>query len=170
MALFNIGYLRTIVGYVGNALSEAFDPLSLSPIQYLANFLSPSSVLDISDNATNANVVDSPCVVVDTDSELVVASLTGSETVTSSGGTATPTVVAGKVTFTAGTCWELKLSNGSIYPMGMYSGSFEGDISSNDAHGSWSTGAGGTDALRAGLTDAYHYFAENGGTAILDMS
>jgi hypothetical protein len=51
------------------------------------------------------------------DQKLTVPHLTGSETVVSSGGTSVPTVGAGEITFTAGTCWALLLSDGSFYPM-----------------------------------------------------
>jgi len=41
--------------------------------------------------------------------------LVGTETVVSSEGTSTPTISAGRIDFTAGTCWNLLLSNGSHY-------------------------------------------------------
>jgi len=46
-----------------------------------------------------------------------IAGLTGSETVISSGGTSTPSISAGKIDFTAGTCWNLQLSNGMVFPL-----------------------------------------------------
>jgi hypothetical protein len=41
--------------------------------------------------------------------------LVGTETVVSSEGTSTPTISSGRIDFTAGTCWNLLLSNGSHY-------------------------------------------------------
>lgn len=62
--------------------------------------------------------VDSPCLTFNgTDQSISVSSLTGSETVVSSGGTSTPSISAGQIDFTAGTCWDLRLSNGMIIPM-----------------------------------------------------
>ncbi len=54
--------------------------------------------------------------------------LVGTETVTSSGGTSTPTISAGRIDFTAGTCWGLTLSNGSIYPLGEGAGTAAYDV------------------------------------------
>jgi hypothetical protein len=46
---------------------------------------------------------------------LVVAHLSGSETVVSYEGTSTPSISAGRIDFTFGTCSDLELSDGSIY-------------------------------------------------------
>ncbi|GAF79650.1 unnamed protein product, partial [marine sediment metagenome] len=46
---------------------------------------------------------------------LVASHLTGSETVVSSTGTSTPTVSAGRIDFTIGTCPYLELSDGTVY-------------------------------------------------------
>jgi len=56
------------------------------------------------------------------------ANLVGTETVTSSGGTSTPSISAGRIDFTAGTCWGLTLSNGSIYPLGEGAGTVAYDV------------------------------------------
>ena len=56
------------------------------------------------------------------------ANLVGTETVTSSGGTSTPTISAGRIDFTAGTCWGLTISNGSIYPLGEGAGTAAYDV------------------------------------------
>jgi len=48
---------------------------------------------------------------------LLAPHLTGTETVVSSFGTATPTISAGKIDFTAGTCAGLVISDGTYYPM-----------------------------------------------------
>lgn len=60
--------------------------------------------------------------------------LTGSETVTSYGGTAVPTIAAGKVTFTAGNLWDLVLSDGSRYPFAERAGIKIHDVSGNGNH------------------------------------
>ena len=52
-----------------------------------------------------------------TTQHVTFASLTGSETVVSSFGTSTPSIAAGQINFTAGTCAGLVLSNGLIIPM-----------------------------------------------------
>ena len=61
--------------------------------------------------------------------------LTGSETVSSSGGTATPTVAAGKVTFSKGSLWDLVLSDGSRYPLSERAGLKIHDVSGAGNHG-----------------------------------
>lgn len=61
--------------------------------------------------------------------------LTGSETISSSGGTSTPTVSAGKVSFTAGTLWDLVLSDGTRYPMSERAGLKIHDVSGSGNHG-----------------------------------
>jgi hypothetical protein len=113
-------------------------------------------------------IVDSPAWELDgSGDELVIASLVGTETVVSSKGTSVPTVVAGKVTFPAGTCWYLELSNGSLYIAGETSGVTAFDVSSNGADGAWNTGGGGLATLYSALQPDDHYFAENGGTAVI---
>jgi len=52
-----------------------------------------------------------------TTQHVLFPSLTGSETVVSSFGTSTPSIVAGQINFTAGWCAGLVLSNGLIIPM-----------------------------------------------------
>lgn len=53
------------------------------------------------------------------DDKLTFSALVGGTTITSSQGTSTPTIDTGnnEITFTAGNCWDLRLSDGSIYPM-----------------------------------------------------
>ena len=69
------------------------------------------------------------------DDYIAVASLTGSETVVSSSGTSTPSIAAGRINFTAGTVWDITLSNGSRYLCNEESGSTAYDIGDNAAHG-----------------------------------
>lgn len=61
--------------------------------------------------------------------------LTGSETVSSSQGTSTPTVSAGRVDFTPGTLWDLQLSDGSRYPISERAGIKIHDVSGGGNHG-----------------------------------
>ena len=61
--------------------------------------------------------------------------LTGSETVTSNHGTSTPSISAGRIDFTAGTCSNLILSDGTQYPLTEGAGDTVYDISGNDNHG-----------------------------------
>lgn len=69
------------------------------------------------------------------DDFIAVASLTGSETVTSKQGTSTVTIAAGRINLTAGTVWEIVLSNGSTYYCNEESGSTAYDSSGNGRHG-----------------------------------
>ena len=61
--------------------------------------------------------------------------LAGTETVSSSQGTSTPTVSAGRIDFTAGTLWDLQLSDGSRYPMSERAGIKIHDVSGAGNHG-----------------------------------
>lgn len=70
---------------------------------------------------------------------LAAAHLGGTETVVSSDGTSTPTISAGRIDFTAGTCANLLLSDGTFYPM-------EEDIGA--IH--YDTSGGGNDATASG--------------------
>lgn len=66
---------------------------------------------------------------------IAIASLTGSETVISKNGTASLTISAGRIDATAGTLWDLVLSNGSRYYCNEESGTTAYDASDNAAHG-----------------------------------
>ena len=66
---------------------------------------------------------------------IAIASLTGSETVISKNGTASLTISAGRIDATAGTLWDLVLSNGSRYYCNEESGTTAYDASGNAAHG-----------------------------------
>jgi hypothetical protein len=61
--------------------------------------------------------------------------LTGSETVESSGGTSTPSISAGRIDFTAGTCWDLILSDGTRYKFSRNYGLTVPDASGNGNDG-----------------------------------
>lgn len=64
----------------------------------------------------NGLLVDGPMVTLDgVDDYLEATHLVGTETVTSSDGTSTPSISAGRIDFTAGTCWNLLLSDGTHY-------------------------------------------------------
>lgn len=83
----------------------------------------------------NAQAVSANCLTFDgVDDVIAVPSLVGDETVVSSEGTSTPTISAGEIDFTAGTCWNLLLSNGSLYPMSEGGGNKIYDVI-NSAHG-----------------------------------
>jgi len=69
------------------------------------------------------------------DDYIAVASLTGSETVTSKQGTSTVTISAGRINLTAGTAWEIVLSNGSTYYCNEEAGTTAYDSSGNGKHG-----------------------------------
>jgi hypothetical protein len=59
----------------------------------------------------------SNCLTADGTLYIAAAHLAGTETVVSSGGTSTPTISTGRIDFTAGTCWDLTLSDGTHYPL-----------------------------------------------------
>ena len=65
----------------------------------------------------DAALHSSNCLTADGTLYIAAAHLTGSETVVSSGGTSTPSISAGRIDFTAGTCWDLTLSDGTHYPL-----------------------------------------------------
>ncbi len=71
--------------------------------------------------------------------------LTGSETVASSVGTSTPSISAGRVDFTAGTCGNLILSDGTQYPLTEGAGDTAHDISGNGNHGTINNASTGTE-------------------------
>ena len=119
MGLKAIGYAQTIIGYIGGL----FSPASLNPRQWLFSQTEPDEVDDKSTNLIDANYVGSPATVWDGVAGILVTELVGSETVVSSGGTSTPSISAGQIDFTSGTCWDLVLSNGSVYPLQEESGS-----------------------------------------------
>ena len=61
-------------------------------------------------------------------------SIVGDETVVSNGGTTTPSISAGRIDFTAGTLWNLVLSNGSVYHCAEQYGGILYDDSDNEYH------------------------------------
>jgi len=79
------------------------------------------------------------------DDYISAAHLTGSETVTSSVGTSTPSISAGRVDFTAGTCGNLILSDGTHYTLAEGAGDTVYDISGNGNHGTINNASTGTE-------------------------
>lgn len=65
----------------------------------------------------DASLHSSNCLTADGTLYIAAAHLAGTETVVSSGGTSTPSISAGRIDFTAGTCWDLTLSDGTHYPL-----------------------------------------------------
>lgn len=65
----------------------------------------------------DAGLINSSCITADGTLYVAAAHLVGSETVARSGGTSTPSISAGRIDFTAGTCWDLLLSDGTHYPL-----------------------------------------------------
>ena len=146
-----------------------FDPLTVA-IQSLYDSEEPATAVDETTNEYDALYVDNACYEPDGVADYIaVASLTGSETVTSSYGTSTPSISAGRIDFTAGTCAMLELSNGSIYPLCENSGLTAYDIV-NGADGTLNVGAGGEASARAGRTGEFAYMPLYGGTKVLDES
>ena len=91
----------------------------------------------------NGQFNNMPCATLAGTEYISATHLTGSETVTSSGGTSTPSVSAGRVDFTAGTCWDLVLSDGTRYVFCENEGDTVYDVSvdangdPNSNHGTW---------------------------------
>lgn len=144
--------------------------LTSTLLQWLSiPLVSPSEVTDVSDNLTDALLVDSVCATFDGIADkLTVAGLSGSETVTSSGGTSTPTVGVGEITFTAGTCWDLVLSNGQSFPLVAGAGLLAYDIT-GVAHGAITVGAGGQATFWGSRQDVFHDSAIRGCTMALQV-
>lgn len=64
---------------------------------------------------TPAQITKSFCGTLTGVETLTVPDLVGDEIVISNGGTSTPSISAGEISFTVGTCWNLKLSSGHIF-------------------------------------------------------
>jgi hypothetical protein len=91
--------------------------------------------LDFAGSAPLHGQLASPCGTFDgVDDYLDIPSLVGSETVTSSGGTSVPTISAGRIDFTAGTCWDLQLSNGIRYVFSEDGGTTIHNVTANSDH------------------------------------
>ena len=108
-----------------------------------------------------------PCLTLDgVDDYIDAAHLTGSETVVRSGGTSTPTISAGRINFTAGTCWDLLLSDGTHYPLCESGGATLHDVSGNGNDGTLTNAVLAT--AWSATQDEYDYLVSNGwsGTSI----
>ena len=124
----------------------------------LGNILPSSAgvVYDESGNGNDAQLVNSNCLDILAGTELLyVTDLVGTETVVSSGGTSTPTISAGFISFTIGTCWDLVLSSGHIFPLA------EGENLHCYNKGTGEHGTLSTATVR-GTTDGYHANFNNG--------
>lgn len=80
-------------------------------------------------------LINSSCLTADGSLYIAAAHLVGTETVVRSGGTSTPSISAGRIDFTAGTCWDLLLSDGTHYPLSNCNGIGISDASGNENHG-----------------------------------
>jgi hypothetical protein len=98
---------------------------------------------------------------------LAVSQLTGTEEVISSNGTSIPSIAAGRINFTAGTCYDLVLSNGSKYPLTEGAGLICYDISGNGYDGN-ATGITAT-ALWTGQVPQYAPIVMNPYTTALEL-
>lgn len=83
----------------------------------------------------DAALHSSNCLTADGTLYIAAAHLAGTETVVSSGGTSTPSISAGRIDFTAGTCWDLTLSDGTHYPLSEGGGIGIHDDSVSGNHG-----------------------------------
>jgi hypothetical protein len=83
----------------------------------------------------NGTLVNSNCLTFDGVSQYISAPhIIGTETVASKGGTSTPSISAGRIDFTAGTCWDLQLSDGTRYTISEGSGSTVYNVTNNINH------------------------------------
>jgi hypothetical protein len=96
----------------------------------------------------------SNCLTADGTLYIAAAHLAGTETVVSSGGTSTPTISAGRIDFTAGTCWDLTLSDGTHYPLSEGGGIGIYDDSGANNHGILTSAT--LASAWAGSQDEYH--------------
>ena len=111
-----------------------------------------------------AQIEDSSCLTMDgATMSISVPSLVGSETVVSSGGTSTPSIAAGVINFTAGTCWDLILSNGMTFPLADGSTANQGvrTVTDRDTEAAY-TITNGADSCWAATQDLYHSNILNG--------
>lgn len=125
----------------------------------LGNSLQYSGRAKIPGQAIEANCFTADGV----DDYIAAAHLVGTETVVSSGGTSTPTISAGRIDFTAGTCWNLLLSDGTSYPLAEGGGATVYDVSDGGNNGTITNatttpGAG----CWANTQDSYHRNLSNG--------
>lgn len=108
----------------------------------------------------DAALTGSNCLTADGTLYIAAAHLTGSETVVSSGGTSTASISAGRIDFTAGTCWDLTLSDGTHYPLSEGWGTQINDASGNENDGTLTSA---TLSSAWGTTqDSFHYNILNG--------
>lgn len=111
----------------------------------------------------NAKLVESSCGTFDgVDDEIQFTSLAGGTTITSYEGTATPTIDTGnnKITVTAGTLYNLVLSDGTTLPIGEGYGTVAYDVSGGDNHGTLSNIT--ESSFWAATQDTHHYNIRNG--------
>jgi hypothetical protein len=167
----------TIVGYASEMLYEGDDvPYSQQNLVGYSEGASSTFVPRDESNPANdilgnpldytgsvpkyAMPVDAPCLTWDGATQLLpVAGLSGSETVVRSGGTSTPSISAGQIDFTAGTCWDLLLSNGMYFPFSEGDGSTVYDVANGDSY--TITGYASTMWTTA-TQDLFFYSFENG--------
>lgn len=104
------------------------------------------------------------CGTVTTASEFLFTGLTGSETVVSSGGTAVPSIVAGKIVFTggAGTVWNIQLSNGWTIPVSSGAGTGIYGYKSDGTNIIGTISVADINAFWAGTQDEYFHDWEYG--------
>jgi hypothetical protein len=108
----------------------------------------------------DAALINSSCLTADGTLYIAAAHLAGTETVVRSGGTSTPSISAGRIDFTAGTCWDLLLSDGTYYPLADCWGT---PISNAAADGDDGVLTNATLASAWGATqDDFHYNTLNG--------
>jgi hypothetical protein len=129
------------LGRVSGIVPTPFDPNSLFPLQWLYSVTSPDIVNDNTTNNVPAVLVDGACVKLDgTADKLTVAGMTAGVGVASSGGTSVATTGTGEITFTAGTMYDLVLSNGYHYTFCEHDGLVAYDVSTNGMNGTWTVG------------------------------
>jgi len=108
----------------------------------------------------NIDVVESPCGNFDgINDKLSFTDLTGI-TIISSEGTSIPSINGNDINFTAGTCWNLVLSDGTNLTFTEKMGLIIYDVSENNNHGTLTTSD--VDAFWSQTQDSYHYALKNG--------
>lgn len=108
----------------------------------------------------NLDLVQSNCATFDgVDDYIAIAELTGSETVVSYEWTATPSIVSWRINATAGTLYNIVLSNWSHYPLSEWVGTTIYDRSVNWYNWTATSITAGT--FRWSTQDTYHYNIHN---------
>lgn len=136
-----VGVGKKLVGVLHALSTKAIDVLSLASHHYFSVFSTADGIVidESQDTGDDRPVRLGRCYNFNgAGDHLIFPHLTGSETV-SSGGTAVPTISAGRIDFTAGTAWEILLSDGTLLHCEEEAGTTSYNADGSGKHGTIST-------------------------------